>query len=69
MGIVSELVSRSLLEKCNLAEEEPERIEPGKKHSRDNLSHALFSKSQIVATDYRRVDEEHPADGNVVLDI
>jgi hypothetical protein len=66
MGIISELMSRCLFEKCNLAEEEPERIEPGKEHPRDNLSHALFSESQIVATDYRRVDEEHPANANIL---
>jgi len=45
MGIISELMSRCLLEKCDLTEEESERIEPGKEHPRDNLSYALFSES------------------------
>jgi hypothetical protein len=45
MSIISEFMSYCLLEKSDLAEEEPERVEPGKKHSRDNLSYALFSES------------------------
>jgi hypothetical protein len=45
MSIISELMSYCLLEKGDLAEEEPERIEPGEKHPRDYLSHALFSES------------------------
>jgi hypothetical protein len=45
MSIVLEFMSYCLLEKSDLAEEETERIEPGKKHPRDNLSHALFSES------------------------
>jgi hypothetical protein len=53
MGIISELIPSRLFEECDLAEEEPERIEPGKKHARNNLSHALFSKAKVVTTDYR----------------
>jgi len=45
MSIISEFMSCCLLEKCDLAEEEPERIEPGKEHTRDNLSHALLPES------------------------
>jgi len=53
MGVISEVMPSRLLEERDLAEEEPERIEPGKKHARDDLSHALFSKAKIVAADYR----------------
>jgi hypothetical protein len=45
MSIISEIMSYCLLEKSDLAEEKPERVEPRKKHPRDNLSHALFSES------------------------
>jgi hypothetical protein len=45
MSIISEFMSYCLLEKSDLAEEEPERIEPRKEDPRDNLSHALFSES------------------------
>jgi len=69
MGIISELMPGRLLEECDLAEEEPERVEPGQEHPRDNLSHAFFSEAKIVATDYRRVDEEHPTDSNIVRHI
>jgi hypothetical protein len=68
MGIILELMSYRLLEECDLAKEEPKRVEPGKKHSRDDLSHTLFSEAEIVAAYYRRVDEEHPADTSAILD-
>ena len=52
MGIISELMPGRLLEECDLAEEEPERVEPRQEHPRDNFSHAFFSEAKVVATDY-----------------
>lgn len=59
MGVVFEGVACGFFEQCDLAEEEPEGVEPGQENAGDDFADAFFAEAEVVSSDDGGVDKEH----------